>query len=65
MKQKIIYMLAFICCLGLLSSAKQMDNECIKKCKADKVSKQKPAPVKAKKLASADLRPFHFFLFNI
>jgi len=65
MKRKIIYMLAFICCLSLLSSAKQVGIDCIKKCEDKPGKPKKTAPAKVKKIASADLRPFHFYLLNI
>ncbi len=64
MKQKIIYVLAFICCLSYLSSAKQSIC-CVKKCNEVKEA-AKPAPVKAKKVtANSSARPFNFYLINL
>ncbi|HZI53137.1 MAG TPA: hypothetical protein VFD56_05530 [Chitinophagaceae bacterium] len=72
MKRKIIYTLAFVCCLSLLSAAKQVGTDCTKKSQDKPGKPKKTAPAKAclpdrqvKKTASADLRPFHFYLLNI
>lgn len=65
MKKKIIYMLAFICCLSFFSSAKQIGIGCIKKCSYDKASSVKQEPAKARKVTPATIRPFNFYLFNI
>ena len=64
MKKKIIYILVFVCCLSLLSFAKQMGSSCLKKCE-DKPARKKAAQAKVKKTASTDTRPFHFYLLNI
>jgi hypothetical protein len=65
MKKKIIYTLAFICCLSLLTSARQMGSSCIKKCEDKPCKPKKAAQAKVKKTATADTRPFHFYLLNI
>jgi len=65
MKRKIIYMLAFICCLSLLSSAKQVGIDCLKKCEDKPCKPKKTAATKTKKIAAGDIRPFHFYLLNI
>ena len=66
MKQKIIYMLVFVCCLSLFSSAKQVEMKCIKKCPAPKTQAVKEKPAKPKKItATGNARPFNFYLFNI
>jgi len=65
MKKKIIYMLALFCCLNFYSSAKQLGTNCTKKCCADKAVGLKKQPTKIKKITAANIRPFHFYLFNI
>ncbi len=65
MKRKIIYTLAFLCCLSFLAAAKQVGTDCTKKCQDKPGKPKKTAPAKIKKTASADLRPFHFYLLNI
>jgi hypothetical protein len=64
MKKKIIYILAFICCLSSLSF-KQVESSCLKKCADKPVKAKKATPPKAKKTTTADVRPFHFYLLNI
>jgi len=65
MKKKIIYMLALICCLNFYSSAKQAGTNCPKKCCVDKAVGLKKQPAKIKKITTANIRPLHFYLFNI
>lgn len=65
MKKKIIYMLALFCCLNLYSSAKQKGVDCIKKCSISKTDAMKKTPTKIKKITTANIRPLHFYLFNI
>ena len=65
MKKKIVYILAFVCCLSLLSFGKQLESSCIKKCQDKPVKAKKAAQAKAKKATSTDVRPFHFYLLNI
>lgn len=65
MKKKIFYILALICCLNLYSSAKQFCTTCTKKCCANKTNVLKKQPVKTKKMAVTNPRPFNFYLFNI
>ena len=64
MKKKIVYILAFFCCLSLLSF-KQVGSSCIKKCEDKPGKAKKAAQAKAKKATSTDVRPFHFYLLNI
>jgi hypothetical protein len=65
MKKKVIYLLTFICCLSLFSSAKQIGIGCIKKCNYEQAMNVKEKPAKAKKVTPASIRPFTFYLFNI
>jgi hypothetical protein len=65
MKKKIIYMLALMCCLNFYSSAKQLGTNCTKKCCAKKTADFKKQPIKIKKITTANMRPLHFYLFNI
>lgn len=65
MKNKVLYVLALICFLSFNSSAKQLCTGCPKKCCHDKTADTKKQPVKAKKVASATIRPLNFYLFNI
>jgi hypothetical protein len=64
MKKKIIYILAFVCCLSLLSF-KQVGSSCLKKCEDKPVKAKKATQAKVKKASTADVRPFHFYLLNI
>ena len=65
MKKKIIYMLAFACCIATYTSAKQVyrseARDSSNVCKAS-VKKQL---IKSKKLKAATIRPFNFYLINI
>ena len=65
MKKKIIYLLAFACCLATYTSAKQVYRGAV--CDTAKVCKAttEKRMVKAKKSKAATIRPFNFYLINI
>jgi hypothetical protein len=67
MKQKMIYIFLFICCLGFFSSAKQNEKNCKNDCpyqlNKQKCSKQIQTAVD--KETVTDISPFSLFMFNI
>jgi len=65
MTKKFFYMLVLICGLSLFSSAKQIGIGCIKEYQESKSGCQKKKPTKSRKIITANIRPFHFYLFNI
>ncbi|HRO69602.1 MAG TPA: hypothetical protein PK951_04455 [Chitinophagaceae bacterium] len=64
MKQKIIYMLLIACCVGTITSAKQVYKGDSVKCTATKDEKKKKC-TKARKDRVATIRPFNFYLVSI
>jgi hypothetical protein len=58
-------MMVLICGLSLFSSAKQIGIGCIKEYQDGKTTVIKKKPCKSKKIVTANIRPFHFYLFNI
>jgi hypothetical protein len=64
MTKKIFYLMVLLCGFSLFSSAKQVGIGCIKdkECKAHSTQKK---PTKSKKVVTANIRPLHFYLFNI
>ncbi|MEP7373244.1 MAG: hypothetical protein ABI675_07600 [Chitinophagaceae bacterium] len=65
MTKKIIYMMVLICGLSLFSSAKQLGIGCIKEYQESKNNCTKKKTSGSKKIITANIRPFHFYLFNI
>jgi hypothetical protein len=65
MTKKFFYMMVLICGLSLFSSAKQIGIGCIKEYQETKPNVSKKKPCKSKKIITANIRPFHFYLFNI
>jgi len=67
MTKKIFYLMVLLCGLSLFSSAKQVGIGCIKEYKDKDCKTQCPQkkPAKSKKIITANIRPLHFYLFNI
>lgn len=65
MTKKFFYLMVLICGLSLFSSAKQIGLGVIKEYQETKTTAVKKKPCKTKKVVTANLRPFHFYLFNI
>jgi hypothetical protein len=57
--------MVLICGLSLFSSAKQIGLGVIEEYKETKTTSNKKKPCKSKKVITANIRPFHFYLFNI
>ncbi|TAL51066.1 MAG: hypothetical protein EPN92_01030 [Chitinophagaceae bacterium] len=63
MKQRIVYLFVFVCCLGLLTSAKHPKNNCTKAAahiKKEKNDKRNQAAVQV-----IELSPLFQFVFSI
>jgi hypothetical protein len=65
MTKKFFYLMVLICGLSLFSSAKQIGLGVIKEYQETKPANTKKKPCKTKKVITANLRPFNFYLFNI
>ena len=65
MTKKIFYLMVLLCSLSLFSSAKQVGIGCIKEYKACKGQCTQKKPAKSRKVITANIRPLHFYLFNI
>jgi hypothetical protein len=65
MTKKFFYIMVLICGVSLFSSAKQLGIGCIKEYQENKTTAAKKKPCKSKKIITANIRPFHFYLFNI
>jgi hypothetical protein len=62
MKQKTFYFLAIICCMSLLSSAKQSGKKCDHICRFNQAKCAKQAQNAARERYSYDLSPLTFFI---
>lgn len=60
MKQKTFYFLSIICCMSLLSSAKQTGKKCDHLCKNN--AAKCPKQVQARERYGYDLSPLTFFI---
>ena len=65
MTKKFFYLMVLICGLSLFSSAKQIGLGVVKVYQETKTTNIKKKPCKPKKVITANLRPFNFYLFNI
>lgn len=66
MKKKIVYMLAFICCMSFFSAAKQARKNCNKISAYSMLQKcKKPLTKETQGGIGIDLSPLNFFLGNI
>lgn len=67
MKRKTFYLLVVICCLSVISSAKQANDKCCQKmgCILEGSALQQPVKTEQKSGTSFDLSPLQFFVFNL
>ncbi len=65
MTKKFFYMMVLVFGISLFSSAKQIGIGVIKEYQESKNNCTKKKPSKPKKIVTATVRPFQFYLFNI
>ena len=65
MTKKIFYLMVLLCGLSFFSSAILVGIGCINEYKDCKAHCPQKKPTKSRKIITANIRPLHFYLFNI